>query len=178
MTLVDRRQTPIDVRLVLPALDAAHHTVFARQASVDALALAAAQLTEEHGESWVNGVLCLRAVWDLSLGNMDAPPSAATDPNVLAFSTVPEREVATSGAEYKQIHLRAAYASIDDGAIGYWRWWESPKWAASLDALEAGFPIPFAIALKESGYFTGSLSQYQNALVNLQPLWVARWDRA
>lgn len=174
--LVPRLLTPIPVALVLPALDAAYHTVFARQASVDTLALAAAQLTEEHGESWVNGILCLRAVWNNELGNADVAPSAATDPNVLAFSTVPEREVAANGLEYKQIHLRAAYASIDDGAIGYWRWWQSPKWAASLDALEAGVAEPFVDAIKAAGYFTGSKASYVRALVNLQPLWVARWE--
>jgi len=174
--IVPRVQTPIPVAAILPALDSAHHTVFGLQASVDALALAAAQLTEEHGEATVAGVLCVRAIWNNEIGNTDVPNSAATDPHVLAFSTVPEREVAANGLEYKQIHLRAAYASIDDGAIGYWRFWQSPKWAASLDALEAGEPVPFVDAIKAAGYMTSPSPPYARALVNLQPIWRARWE--
>jgi hypothetical protein len=174
--IVPRRLTPIDVRLVLPALDAAHHSVFVRQASVDTLALAAAQLSEEHGESVVAGVTYLHGVWNDELGNADVGPGAATDPNVLAFSTVPEREVAADGSEYKHVHMRAAYASIGDGAVGYWRFWQSPKWAASFDALESGDAEAFALALKTAHYYTGSESDYARALVRLQPVWRARWE--
>ncbi len=171
--LVTRFRTPVPLDGLLDALDAGHNERFGYGLSPDSYCIAAAQLELEHGTFLVDGVLCLRGVFDNNLGNHDETSAERADPSIQAFETVPEREVAAGGADYHAQHIREAYPDAVEGAKGYWDALFA-QFEPAYDAIVAGDAPGFVKALKADDYFTGSEVTYEHFVETRVAAWQAR----
>lgn len=95
----------------------------------------------------------VRGIWGNNVGNIDGTAEGA----IGLFETVPEREI-IAGHEQHQHHVRAAFATLTDGATAYWKRL-ARRWPRALAVLAEG-SVPFVHELKAARYFTGNEGEY------------------
>jgi hypothetical protein len=164
--MVPRVRTPVYVSELPAALEDAHHRLRGFGLSVDAYALAVAQLELEHGTEGGGFARALRGCFCFNFGNHDATAAERNDPAVTLFQTVAEHEDAPSGP-YTAVHTRRAYPDAASGLVGYWTALMD-GFPGAYDAITTGDAVAFAHALKAARYYTGDEGAYARDLVALQ----------
>lgn len=161
--IVPHRLTPARLALVPDLVDRAHHSLVGWCPGTEAIDVFTAHLMFEHGVAKNDGDELLRGVWCFNLGNVDATPAERDSDNVEVFSTVPECEGPT--CSWRAVHTRRAYASLDDGAVGYVRSM-SERYPGAFYAAGNG-PTKYVEELRKAGYFTGDPTAYRDGLASL-----------
>jgi len=150
--VVPKVRTPATVEELLGALGRGYEVVFGRASNPLAVRVAGAQLQMEHSVE-------LAAIWVYNLGNLDAVPPwdgpcfCLTAPEVLG------------GKRQSRTKALRAYATLEEGAEGYWRRLVE-SYAGALWAFERGDPARAAELLKALRYYTGSLDPYRRAMID------------
>lgn len=161
--IVPHKLTPIPVAGLPELIDNTYHSVLGTCPGVDACDVLLAHLEFEHGLSRNDGAEQLRGVWNFNIGNVDATMADRADPDVAVFITVSECE--GTACQYQALHTRRAFATVEDGAIGYVEAMRD-RFPDALFAASEG-PRPFVAALKSAGYFTGDVDAYADGVVAL-----------
>lgn len=172
--IVEHALTPIPADDLRGIIDAAFHQLFGWCPGLDASAVLAAQIAQEHGLETTPAGRWVRGVWGNNIGNHDAgitlaQATAAPEPY---FRTVAECEGLT--CERRAVHLRAAYASPEEGMVALLETLQR-SYPAAFYALPAG-PDAFVAGLHEGGYFTGSPTAYAAGVLWLTHDFLRRWS--
>jgi hypothetical protein len=149
---IPKVRTPAKAEDAWQVLAKGYERVFGRVANPLAVRVALAQLQEEHGVELAN-------IFVFNLGNQDA-----VEPWEGPFFCLTALEEVAQGRQNRTKALRA-YASLQEGAEGYWRRLVE-SYAGALPAFERGDPGAAAEELKALRYFTGSLPDYKRAMVD------------
>lgn len=158
--IVPRHLTPIDLADLSDVLEAGGQRALGESPGPQRLALAWAQLVEEHGRK--DGAL--EFVFNYNLGNIDATPEERHT-EIDLFITKAEHE--GSGDEaWLARHTRRSFDTAQDGAAYYWAALRD-RYSAAFAAMAMGNAATFVGALKALHYFTGNVDDYTRSVASI-----------